>query len=127
MTSIGPPRRCARPAPSVTKMVWPFGCVCQAVRAPGVKWTLVALRRDDPAGVATASRYTAPVNHSLGPAVVLLSRVIFMSLPPFQATSLGSQSASHMPDYWSLPSGQEADRSANWGLITGAAMAAAVG
>src|SRR5579862_5635443 len=26
-------------------MVWPFGCVCQAVRAPGVKWTLLAETR----------------------------------------------------------------------------------
>src|SRR5437588_8331456 len=55
ITSIGPPRRCARPTPSVTNMVWPFGCVCQAVRAPGAKCTLFALRRDWPDGAATAS------------------------------------------------------------------------
>jgi hypothetical protein len=29
--------------------------VCHAVRAPGVKWTLLALRRDASDGVATAS------------------------------------------------------------------------
>src|SRR5438105_3103926 len=51
-------------------MVWPFGCVCHAVRAPGVKWTLLALTREKPDGVATVSMYTAPVNHSLGPAEV---------------------------------------------------------
>lgn len=36
----------------------------------GVKWTLLALRREGPAGVATVSTYTAPVNHSPGPAAV---------------------------------------------------------
>ena len=64
-------------------MVWPLGCVCQAVRAPGVKWTLLALRRDAPIGTATASTYTSPVNHSLDPFVVLMPfRVIFVSLLP---------------------------------------------
>jgi hypothetical protein len=29
--------------------------VCQAVRAPGVKWTLLAARRDGSEGVATVS------------------------------------------------------------------------
>jgi hypothetical protein len=44
--------------------------MCQAVRAPGVKWTLLALRRDGPDGVATESTKTVPVNHSFGPAMV---------------------------------------------------------
>ena len=48
-------------------MVWPFGCVCHAVRAPGVKWTRLALRREASVGAATASMWTTPVNHSLGP------------------------------------------------------------
>ena len=56
MTSIGPPRTWQRPSPSVTQIVWPFGCVCQAVRAPGVKWTLLAFTRDLDDGTATASR-----------------------------------------------------------------------
>src|SRR5438445_13357089 len=51
-------------------MVCPFGCVCHAVRAPGVKRTLFALKRNGPVGVAIGSMYTAPVNHSRGPAVV---------------------------------------------------------
>jgi len=55
----------------MTKMVWPFGCVCHAVRAPGVKWTLLALSRDAPTGVATGSIKTSPVNQSLGPLLVL--------------------------------------------------------
>src|SRR4051812_35611008 len=51
-------------------MVWPFGCVCHAVRALGVKWTLLALRREPFDGAATASMKTAPVNQSLGPSAV---------------------------------------------------------
>src|SRR5205823_14992080 len=70
ITSIGPPRRWARPMPSVTQIVWPFGCLCHAVRAPGVKWTLPALILNGSDGAATASMYTAPVNQSLGPGFV---------------------------------------------------------
>ena len=55
ITSIGPPRRWQRPTPSITQIVWPFGCVCQAVRAPGVKWTLLALSREPSDGAATVS------------------------------------------------------------------------
>src|SRR5215207_8717185 len=81
MTSIGPPRRWARPMPSVTQIVWPFGCVCQAVRAPGVQWTLLALSREAADGAATVSTYTEPVNQSSGPAVVSrLFLVICMGL-----------------------------------------------
>jgi len=48
-----------------------------------VKCTLLAVKREAPTGAATESTYTAPVNHSLGPAIVLtLFRVICMSLPP---------------------------------------------
>src|SRR5437660_12812786 len=62
-------------------MVCPFGCVCHAVCAPGVKWTLLALSREGPDGAATESTYTAPVNHSLGPAMVsMLFLVICMFL-----------------------------------------------
>src|SRR5215217_7765590 len=51
-------------------MVWPKGWVCQAVRAPGVKWTLAAASREGGDGVATVSMWTAPVNQSLGPGFV---------------------------------------------------------
>jgi hypothetical protein len=51
-------------------MVWPLGWVCNAVRAPGVKWTLHAVRREVTDGAATASMKTSPVNHALGPGVV---------------------------------------------------------
>ena len=39
----------------MTQIVWPFGWVCHAVRAPGVKWTLLALSREPSDGAATAS------------------------------------------------------------------------
>src|SRR4051812_450696 len=51
-------------------MVWPNGWVCQAVRAPGVKWTLAAPTREGSGGAATASMNTAPVNQSAGPLTV---------------------------------------------------------
>ena len=51
--STGPPRRWHRPEPSSTQIVWPFGCVCPAVRAPGVKWTLLARTREAPVGAAS--------------------------------------------------------------------------
>jgi hypothetical protein len=41
-----------------------------AVRAPGVKWTLAACRRDVSDGVASVSMQTVPVNQSLGPTTV---------------------------------------------------------
>jgi hypothetical protein len=53
--------------------------VCHAVRAPGLKWTLLALRRDPFDGAATVSMWTEPVNHSSCPAVVsMLFLVICM-------------------------------------------------
>jgi hypothetical protein len=55
MTSMGPPSRWHRPTPSVTKIVWPCGWVCQAVLAPGVKWTFAAANVELPAGAASAS------------------------------------------------------------------------
>ena len=50
----------------MTKIVWPFGWVCQAVRAPGVKWTLLAVHARAAHGAATASTKTEPVNQSPG-------------------------------------------------------------
>ena len=49
------------------------------MRAPGVKWTQAAANVELPAGAATASMYTSPVNQSAGPLVVsMLLRVICM-------------------------------------------------
>ena len=57
-------------------MICPFGCVCHAVLALGVKWTLLALRRDSSDGVATASIYTVPVNQSPGPKTVSIAFLV---------------------------------------------------
>src|SRR3954470_7060896 len=79
MSSTGPPSRWQRPTPSVTKIVWPWGWVCQAVRAPGVKCTIAAAKVEVPSGAAMASMYTSPVNQSAGPfCVSMLVRVICM-------------------------------------------------
>ena len=75
--SIEPPSRWQSPIPSVTQIVWPCGCVCQAVRAPGAKWTAIAPRGG---ASATASMNTVPVNQSPGPRKVSMPlRVTFMS------------------------------------------------
>ena len=52
------------PAPSVTWIVCPNGCACQAVRAPGVKCTLSSFTCG-PGEIG--SMKTSPVNHSAGP------------------------------------------------------------
>src|SRR5207253_2126746 len=67
ISSIGPPQRCAHPSPDVTINVWPNGCVCQAVRAPGSNVTLAPRTR---AGLGASNRgsiRTVPVNQSAGP------------------------------------------------------------
>ena len=43
------------------------GAYATPSRAPGAKWTLLALSREPPAGAATESMKTAPVNQSAGP------------------------------------------------------------
>src|SRR6266568_5097674 len=65
--STGPPRRWTRPAPSVTCSTCPRGCACQAVCAPGAKWTLNTATGDSSDGVAILSSQTVPVNCFAGP------------------------------------------------------------
>src|SRR5450432_2367108 len=65
--SIGPPSRCARPAPAVTISVWPNGWVCQAVRAPGSNVTLAPRTRAGSGASNSGSIRTVPVNQSVGP------------------------------------------------------------
>ena len=63
-----------------------MGWVCHAVRASGVKCTLLAARRDGFDAVAMVSKYTVPVNQSVGPMVVLREfRVICIALFPGSA------------------------------------------
>src|SRR5438552_14375907 len=40
ISAVRPPQRFTRPQPAVTIKVWPNGCVCHAVRAPGSNVTL---------------------------------------------------------------------------------------
>ena len=64
----------------VTQIVWPRGWVCQAVRAPGAKWTCAAPTGHASPATAIVSTKTVPVNHSAGPAPV--SRVfLVISIP----------------------------------------------
>ena len=63
-SSIGPPQRCARPQPAVTIRVWPSGCVCHAVRAPGSKVTFAPTTRAGAGAVNKGSTRTVPVNQS---------------------------------------------------------------
>src|SRR5438128_6159554 len=67
ISSIGPPQRCAQPQPAVTIKVWPSGCVCHAVRAPGSKVTLAPETRPGWAASNSGSIRTVPVNQSAGP------------------------------------------------------------
>src|SRR2546422_4218782 len=67
ISSIGPPSRRTRPQPAVTIKVWPSGCVCQAVRAPGSKVTLAPATRAGAGALNSGSIRTVPVNQSAGP------------------------------------------------------------
>src|SRR6266550_5410813 len=67
ISSIGPPQLCARPQPAITINVWPNGCVCQAVRAPGSNVTLAPDARAGALAWNSGSTRTAPVNQSAGP------------------------------------------------------------
>ena len=67
ISSTGPPSRCARPQPDVTTKVWPSGCVCHAVRAPGSKVTRAPATRAGSGGLNSGSIRTVPVNQSDGP------------------------------------------------------------
>src|SRR6516164_2162194 len=67
ISSIGPPQRCAQPQPAVTIRVWPSGCVCHAVRAPGSNVTLAPDTIAGSGAWKSGSIRTVPLNHSEGP------------------------------------------------------------
>src|SRR6478736_8022121 len=67
ISSIEPPSRCTQPQPAVIISVWPSGCVCQAVRAPGSKVTLAPATRAGAFAWNKGSMRTVPVNQSAGP------------------------------------------------------------
>ena len=68
ISSTGPPSRWTQPQPAVTISVWPSGCVCQAVRAPGSKVTRAPATRAGSGGLNSGSiahRAGEPVRRSL--------------------------------------------------------------
>src|SRR5919201_831549 len=67
ISSIEPPSRCAQPRPDVTINVWPNGCVCQAVRAPGSNVTLAPRTRAGSGASNSGSIHTVPVKYASGP------------------------------------------------------------
>src|ERR1700731_2280902 len=67
ISSTGPSQRCARPPPAVTIRVWPSGCVCHAVRAPGSKVTLAPTARAGAGALNSGSTRTVAVKYSAGP------------------------------------------------------------
>src|SRR5579862_32039 len=67
ISSTGPPQCCAQPQPAVTIKVWPSGCVCHAVRAPGSKVTLAATTRAGAGALFSGSMRTVPVKYSGDP------------------------------------------------------------
>src|SRR2546423_13619950 len=67
ISSIGPPSRWAQPRADVTISVWPNGCVCHAVRAPGSNVTLAPRTRAGSGASNSGSMRTLPVKYSPGP------------------------------------------------------------
>src|SRR5438094_2970507 len=93
ISSIGPPSRCAHPRPDVTISVWPNGCVCQAVRAPGSNVTLAPATRAGSGAWNRGSIRTVPVNQSAGPFVEfcepdLSISIFFLSTLNYQQSTL---------------------------------------
>ncbi len=84
ISSIAWPTLCALPQPAVTIKVWPNGCVCQAVRAPGSKVTLAPRARAGSGASKSGSMRTVPVKYSFGPVVEGCEPilVIFIFNPP---------------------------------------------
>src|SRR5213082_2070668 len=87
ISSIGPPQHWARPQPAVTTSLWPNGCVCHAVRAPGSNVTLALATRAESDAWKSGSIRTIPVNHSAGPLVEACDPILLISIfDSFQST-----------------------------------------
>src|SRR5439155_2001832 len=69
ISSISPPSVWAQPRPDVTIKVWPSGCVCHALRAPGANVTFPPLVRDGSCTGKSGSTCTEPVKCSTGPLI----------------------------------------------------------
>src|SRR2546430_6648880 len=106
-SSMEPPSRCTQPQPNVTMRVWPRGCVCQAVRAPGSNVTLAPATRAGSGAANNGSMRTVPVNHSAGPLAEGCEPLRLMSICFLIEKSLCFPSGARPADgaaYRSLPS-----------------------
>src|SRR5207245_10723049 len=83
ISSTGPPHRCARPQPAVTMRVWPSGCVCHAVRAPGSKVTPAPATRAGSGAWKRGSMRTVPVKYASGPLPDGCEPLLLMSIRNF--------------------------------------------
>src|SRR5437763_1923801 len=88
ISSIGPPSRCTRPQPAVTINVWPSGCVCHAVRAPGSNVTLAPATRAGSGASNNGSIRTLPVNQSPGPSLDDCEPTLLISIPNLYLAAL---------------------------------------
>src|SRR6266581_8917746 len=83
-------QRCTHPQPDVTINVWPNGCVCQAVRAPGSNVTLAQRTRAGSGASKSGSMRTVPVNQSVGPLFDGCDPLLLISISQFlHLVSLG--------------------------------------
>src|ERR1043166_3655984 len=80
ISSITPPSPCAHPKPELTISVWPNGCVCHAVRAPGSNVTLAPRTRAGSGASNNGSIRTLPVNHSAAPFVGCCEPALLISI-----------------------------------------------
>src|SRR5215831_3317946 len=78
--SIAPPQLCTRPQPSVTMRLWPSGCVCHAVRAPGSNVTRTASARAGAGVWNRGSTLTEPVKFSAGPLPEACEPLLWISI-----------------------------------------------
>ncbi len=96
ISSTGPPSRCAQPSPEVTINVWPNGCVCHAVRAPGSNVTLAPRTHAGSGASNSGSIRTVPVNQSEDPILelcesALLISISFLVFQPFSFSPIGCE------------------------------------
>src|ERR1041385_6256 len=66
ISCFGPLSQFTQPQPDTTISVWPSGCVCQAVRAPGSKVTVPPSTGVEPVLSNVESILTEPVKYSAG-------------------------------------------------------------
>src|SRR5258706_6545029 len=110
ISSFVPPSLCTHPHPDVTIRVWPSGCLCHAVRAPGSNVTLAPRTRAGSGASNSGSMRTVPVNQSAGPLLELCEPDLFISIFPI-AFSLNYQlSTINFPSPLRLISIYQSDR-----------------